>query len=135
LGRSRGGFGTKVHASVGPLGHPVELKLTAAQAADVKQAEDLLADHTPAAVIADAAYDSDAFAAAVEGRGATVVIKPNRRRKEPREIDRHLYRERNVGERFWSKAKQSRRVATRYDKKAQNFLAFIQVAALMVVLQ
>jgi transposase len=129
LGRSRGGFGTKVHVSCSPLGHPVALKLTAAQA------EDLLAGHEPEAVIADAGYDSDALAEEIAGRGAEVVVKPNRCRKEPREIDRHLCKERNVVERFWSKAKQYRRVATRYDKKAVNFLGFVQVASIMVLLQ
>jgi putative transposase len=135
LGRSRGGFGTKVHVSCNPLGHPVEWKLTAAQQSDIKQAEDLLADHAPAAVIADAGYDSDALARSISARGAEVVVKPNRRRTAPRVIDRHLYRERNVVERFWSKAKQYRRVATRYEKKAANFLAFVQVAAVRVMLQ
>lgn len=135
MGRSRGGFGTKVHVSCNPLGHPVELKLTAAQESDIKQAEDLLAEHEPEAVIADAGYDSDALAEEVAGRGAEVVIKPNRCRKTPREIDRHLYKERNVVERLWSKVKQYRRVATRYEKKAANFLAFVQVASVMVILQ
>lgn len=121
--------------SVNPLGQPVELTVTAGQAADIKQVDDLLADHRPAAVIADTGYDSDPVADKVEGRGAAAVIKPHPRRKQPRVIDRHLYRERNVVERFWSKAKQYRRVATRYEKKAVNFLAFVQVAALMVMLQ
>ena len=121
--------------SCNPLGHAVELKLTAAQESDIKQAEDLLAGHAPEAVIADAGYDSDALAEWIAGRGAEVVVKPNRCRKEPREIDRHLYKERNVVERFWSKAKQYRRLATRYEKKAVNFLAFVQVASIMVMLQ
>ncbi|MFL5339782.1 MAG: transposase, partial [Gemmataceae bacterium] len=69
------------------------------------------------------------------GSGAKVVVKPNRCRTQPREIDRHLYKERNVVERFWSKAKQYRRVATRYEKKAVNFLAFVHVASIMVMLQ
>ena len=64
-----------------------------------------------------------------------MVVKPNGCRKEPPEIDWHLYKERNVVERFWSKVKQYRRVATRYEKKAVNFLAFIQVASIMVMLQ
>jgi transposase len=113
----------------------VELTLTAAQAPDIKQAEDLLAGHRPEAVIADAGYDSDALAEQVAARGAEVVVKPNRCRKAPRDIDRHLYKERNVVERFWSKVKQYRRVATRYEKKAANFLAFVQVASIMVMLQ
>ena len=53
----------------------------------------------------------------------------------PREVDPHLYRERNLCERFWSKVKQYRRVATRYEKKAANFLAFVKVAAVMVMLK
>jgi transposase len=118
-----------------PLGRPVALKLTAAQASDVRQAEGLLAGHEPEAVIADAGYDSGALAEAIAGRGAAGVVKPNRCRKAPREIDRHPYKERKVVERFWSRAKQYRRVATRYDKKAVNFLAFVQVASVMVMLQ
>ena len=63
------------------------------------------------------------------------MVKPNRCRKAPRLVDWHLYRERNVVERFWSKVKQYRRVATRYDKKAANFLAFVQVASIMILLK
>ena len=55
LGRSRGGFGTKIHGSFDGLGHPVELKVTAAQESDIAQAEDLLAGHEPEVVIADRA--------------------------------------------------------------------------------
>jgi transposase len=86
-------------------------------------------------VIADEGYDSKALVAEVERRGAEAVIPTLRTRKEQREVDPHLYRERNLAERFWSKAKQFRRVATRYEKKAVNFLAFVKVAAMMVMLQ
>jgi transposase len=117
------------------LGHPVELILTGANESDIAQAEALLADHEPEAVIADKGYDKKAFVEEVESRGAEAVIPTQKDRKEQREIDRHLYRERNVCERFWSKAKQYRRVATRYEKKAANFLAFVKVAAMMVMLK
>jgi transposase len=79
--------------------------------------------------------DSDRVVGQVEGRGAEAVIKPNPCRKTPREIDAHLGRERNVVERFWNKAKHDRRVATRYEKKARDFLAFVQVAAMMIMVQ
>lgn len=92
-------------------------------------------DHQPEKVIADKAYDSDAFVAALESRGTEPVIPPLACRKQPRAYDRHTYKERNVAERFWSFVKQYRRVATRYDKKAANFLAFVQVAAIMVMLK
>jgi transposase len=120
---------------VNPLGHPVELTLSAAQESDIAQAEGLLADHEPAVVIADKGYDSAALVAEVVSRGAAAVIPPRKNRIEQREVDWHLYRARGVVEWFWSKIKQYRRVATRYEKKAQNFLAFAQVASIMVILR
>jgi transposase len=95
----------------------------------------LLADHEPEAVIADKGYDKKALAEEVESRGAQAVIPTQVGRKDQRVIDRHLYRERNLVERFRSKIKQYRRVATRHEKKAANFLAFVKVAAMMVMLQ
>jgi transposase len=86
-------------------------------------------------VIAGKGYDSDAFVAEVESRGAEAVIPSRANRTAPRELDRHTYRERNVCERFWAQAKPFRRVATRYEKKATNFLAFVWVAALTVMLK
>jgi transposase len=111
------------------------LLLTAAQESDIAQAEALLADHTPEVVIADKGYDKKALVEAIEARGAEAVIPTQKDRKEQRVIDPHLYRERNLCERFWSKAKQFRRVATRYEKKAVNFLAFVWVAAVVVMLK
>jgi transposase len=111
------------------------LTLTAAQASDVAQAEGLLAGHEPEVVIADRGYDKKALVEAIESRGAQAVIPTQKSRAEQREVDPHLYRERNLAERFWSKAKQYRRVATRYEKKAANFLAFVKVAAIMVMLK
>jgi transposase len=135
LGKSRGGFGTKIHGSFDGLGHPVELTLTAANESDIAQAEALLADHAPAVVIADRGYDKKALVERIESRGAEAVIPTQKNRAVQREVDEHLYAERNVCERFWSKVKQYRRVATRYEKKAQNFLAFVKVAAVMVMLK
>jgi transposase len=111
------------------------LTVTPGQASDIGQAETLLADHEPEKVIADKGYDSDAFVKVIEERGAEAVIPPKSNRVAPREYDRHTYKERNICERFWSKVKQYRRVATRYEKKAANFLAFVKVAAIMVMLQ
>ena len=134
LGKSRGGFGTKVHGSFDGLGHPVELKLTGANESDIAQAEELLAGHAPAVVIADRGYDKKALVERIESRGGQAVIPTQKSRAEQRAVDPHLYRERNLCERFWSKAKQYRRVATRYDKTARNFLAFVHLASVMVVL-
>jgi transposase len=107
----------------------------AAQAADVSQAEELLAGLTSAVVIADKAYDSKALVDAIEARGAEAVIPSLSSREEQREYDRERYKDRNLVERFWHKLKQYRRVATRYEKTAQNFLAFVHVASIMVLLR
>ena len=120
--------------AVNGLGLPVEVILTPGQQADVRQAEALVGDHRPEAVLADKAFDSDAFLAVLRAKGAQAVIPPKANRVEQRAFDRHLYQERNLVERFINRIKQFRRVATRYDKKAQNFLAFVQVAAILVLL-
>ena len=86
-------------------------------------------------MIADKGYDGDALVAAIRAGGAEAVIPPMRHRRTPRNYDRARYRERNVAERFWGKLKQFRRVATRYDKTARNFLAFVHVAAIMITLR
>lgn len=99
------------------------------------QAEKLLAGFPPAVVIADKAYDSKALVERIAARGAEAVIPPRSNRKEQREYDRDRYKDRNLGERFWHKLKQYRRVATRYEKTAQNFLAFVHVASIMILLR
>ena len=110
---------------------PVVLLVTPGQEADIRHAETLL-EQVPAeakvgVVIADKGYDSQAFVAAVEQKGAEAVIPTLSNRKVQRTIDRDRSKDRNLGERFWSKVKQFRRVATRYEKTARNFLAFVQV--------
>jgi transposase len=135
LGRSRGGFTTKIHGAVSGLGLPVKVLLTPGQAADVSQAEELLEGLSAKVVIADKAYDSKALVDSIEARGAEAVIPSLSNRKRQREYDRERYKDRNLVERFWHKLKQYRRVATRYEKTAQNFLAFVHVASIMILLR
>jgi transposase len=135
LGRSRGGFSTKIHLTVDALGNPVEFLLTAGQEADVTQAEPLIDGHKAGAFILDKAYDSDAVVAAAKRQGAEAVIPPKKNRKVPRDYDKHLYKERKKVEWFINLIKQYRRVATRYEKTARNFLGFVHVASIMVLLR
>lgn len=135
LGRSRGGFGTKIHLAVESLGLPLEIRLSPGQDADITHAEALLGDHRPEAVLGDKGYDSDAFATAVEDRGAEAVIPPRANRKAPREYDAVVYKERNKVERCINRLKQFRRVATRYEKTARNFLGMVLFAAVTLWLQ
>lgn len=134
MGRSRGGFGTKIHGVVNPLGHPVVLKLTGAEAADSPHLPGLIAGIETGAVLADKGYDSDADRAAIRRRGAEPCIPPRRNRTAAIAYDRHLYKERNAAERFFGRVKQYRRVATRYDKKAANFLGFVWLASIAIML-
>ena len=134
MGRSRGGFGTKVHAAVNGLGLPVKLILTPGQTADVTQAETLIEDTPFEIVIGDNGYDSKAVVRAIESKGGKAVIPSQKDRKEQRTYDRDRYKDRNLVERFWHKIKQHRRVATRYEKTACNFLGFVRVAAIMILL-
>jgi transposase len=134
LGRSRGGFTTKLHFAVDGLGNPVRFIVTGGQEADISQGEALIKGHDPKAVIADKGYDGDKFVATIEAGGADAVIPPRKNRVFKRDYDKHLYKERNLAERFINKIKQYRRVATRYEKTARNFLGFVHVAAIMVLL-
>ena len=117
------------------LGLPVKVVLTAGQASDVAQAGGLIEGVEAEVVIGDKGYDSDALVQAIEAKGAQAVIPPRSNRKVRRPYDAERYRDRNLVERFFNEVKHYRRVATRYEKTARNFLAFVHVASIMVLLQ
>ena len=135
LGRSRGGFSTKIHIAVDALGNPVDFLLTGGQKADVTQAEPLIGGHEADAYILDKAYDSDAVVEAAKQQGGEAVIPPKKNRKLAREYDKHLYKERKKVEWFINLLKQYRRVATRYEKTARNFLGFVHMASIIILLR
>ncbi len=134
LGRSRGGVSTKIHVAVDGLGQPTKIFLSPGQDHDVTHAPELLRGSAAEKVLADKAYDSDALIDQIEAQGAKAVIPPRKNRIEPRDYDREEYRKRNVVERFINVLKQSRRVATRYEKTARNFLGFVLFASTLAVL-
>jgi len=134
LGRSRGGFGTKIHLACDGLGKPVKIILTPGQTHDVTQGSALIHGSEADQIIADKGYDSDAFVAQIESCHAEAVIPPRSNRSEPRDYDKQAYKKRNVVERLINVLKQSRRVATRYEKTARNFLAVVAFASILVLL-
>jgi transposase len=93
------------------------------------QAPALIAGFEADQVIADKSYDSNDFVACIETAGAQPVIPPRRTRLEQRTYDRHAYRERHVIECFFSRLKQFRRIATRYEKLARNSLSILNLSA------
>jgi transposase len=125
---------TKIHALVDALGNPVEVMLSPGQDHDLTFAEPLIEAVDPGALIADKAFDADAFIDALNARAITPVIPSKSNRKNPRPCDFALYCERNLIERFFNKLKQFRAIATRYDKLAKIFLAGVQLACATVLL-
>ena len=123
LGRSRGGFSTKIHLLVNGLGKPLRALLTPGQAADSPQVPLLFDRFAPSVAILDKAYDTDAVLAFFESQGAIPVIPPKANRVVQRDYDRPLYKERNRIERFIGKIKQFRRVFSRFDKLCSHLFA------------
>lgn len=136
MGRSRGGLTTKIHALVDANGLPVALKLTEGQAHDGHSAADLLDGLGSGQILlADRAYDSDAIRTTLADRGAWANVKPLSRRVNVPAFSPFLYRYRNLVERFFSKLKHFRAVATRYEKHAANYLAVVKLAATRIWLR
>ncbi len=108
--------------------------LTPGQAHDLACAEPLLENVDPGALLGDKAYDADALIDTLTQRGITPVIPPKANRKTPRPCDFALYCERNLVERFFNKLKHFRAIATRYDKLAKIFLAGVQIASAIILL-
>jgi len=83
-------------------------------------------------LIADKGYDSNAVRDLIVSRGAQAVIPSTASRRVPIPYDRDLYRARNLVERLWCRLKDWRRIATRYDKLARNFLSGALIAAAVI---
>ena len=117
------------------LGLPVRCRLTAGQRNDITQAKSLIDGLSAEWVLGDTAFDADHFRADIAAMHAQAVIPshPSRARKLP--LDKHIYKERHLVECCFSKLKHFRRVATRYEKTARNFLAIITVAAITLWLR
>jgi transposase len=108
--------------------------LTGGHINDCTQAIALLGEQKSKAVIADKGYDTDAVLQHIKSSGAKAVIPPMARRTYQRRYDKVLYRQRNRIERCFSRLKQFRRLATRYDKNRACFQAFVTLACLSILL-
>src|SRR3954452_10616200 len=133
IGRSRGGLSTKIHARVDALGNPTGFVLSPGQAHDLEGADALLPGLAADALIADKAFDAEErVLKPLEKAGKAAVIPPKGNRREPRAYDRELYKARHLIENFFAKLKPFRAIATRYDKRAVNFLGAIHLAAAVI---
>jgi transposase len=124
---------TKIHAVVDALGNPLSFHLTPGQACDLEGADKLLPTVVADTVLADKGYDADErVIELLQAQGKLAVIPSRCNRKCRRDYDKELYKARHLIENFFAKLKQYRAIATRYDKRAINFLGAIYLAAAVI---
>ncbi|MER9777150.1 IS5 family transposase [Mesorhizobium sp. M0220] len=130
LGRSRGGFTSKLHCLADALGRPLAFLLTGGEAADCKAYDALirLPERAPDAFLADKGYDADTIRADLAERKIEPVIPGRSNRRVKIEYDRALYKQRNRIERMFGHLKINRAIATRYDQLANSFLGMVHLA-------
>jgi transposase len=114
------------------LGRPVRFLLAPGNSHDILAVPALLEGHRPRAVLADRAYDANSLRQHLAQIGAEAVIPSTRSRKAPIPHDTVIYKLRNRIERCFNKLKHFRRFATRYDRLAAHYLAFVHIAASMI---
>jgi transposase len=134
LGRSRGGFSTKINARTNADGLPIGIEITPGQIHDVTAYPALMndIDCDPEQMLGDKGYGSQAVRRDIEQRGGEAVIPSLASRKIQHAVDKAVYALRNRIERFFNRAKNSRRVATRYDKLIESFAAFVLLACIRI---
>ena len=130
LGRSRGGFTSKLHCLADALGRPLAFILTGGEEADCKAYGALirLPERAPDAFLADKGYDADAIHADLTTRNIEAVIPGRSNRRVKIDYDRTLYKQRNRIERMFGQLKINRAIATRYDQLANSFLGMVHLA-------
>lgn len=110
-------------------GLPLAITLSPGQASDKAAVAELLAAHpAPGDVVADRGYDARAILDLIAAHGGRGHIPTQRDRKQQRSVDPAIYRQRNLVERFFNKIKNFRKIATRYEKSARNYLAAVLIA-------
>jgi transposase len=135
LGRSRGGFSTKVHALTDALGYPIKFILTGGQESDIGQAENLLTGIEAGALLADKGYDADVLLESLKKNSVDAVIPPKANRTVQRHCDWYLYKERHLIECFFGKIKHYRRIFSRYEKLAANYMSFLSFVGALIWLR
>ena len=135
IGRSRGGLSTKVHLIVDALGLPLTFDITEGQRHDNRPAQQLVARAKSSCLLADKAYDSDAFRDALDKQNCEAVIPSNGSRAQKLSYDKERYKARSEIECSFSLLKQARRFATRYEKTLRNYSALVAIGCALLWLR
>jgi len=120
---------------VDALGLPLAFELSEGQRHDSRPAKELVARTLSKCLLADKAYDSDAFRTALKQQPCVAVIPSNGSRAEKLPYDKHLYKARSEIECTFSLLKQARRFATRYEKTLRNYAAVVAIGCAMLWLR
>ena len=133
IGRSRGGRNTKIHAIADAKGRLLSILLSGGEAHDCPPAQRLIR-RTKAArkLLGDKAYDSAELRRWLKARGTKAVVPNRSNRKQPFSFDKRSYKQRHRIENAFCRLKDFRRIATRYDRLARNFLASICLVAAII---
>lgn len=144
MGRSRGGFGTKVHVRAEGHGKPLVFILTGGERHEQTVLESLMERGAvrrvgrgrprirPKRLVGDKGYSTEKVRGYLRRRGIGIVLPHRADQRASSLFDRRVYRERNRIERLINRLKQFRRIATRYEKRAANYLAMLAVAAMLL---
>lgn len=125
LGRSAGGFSSKIHVKVDALGNVLRILITSGERHDITQAKQLLEGTKDANVLGDKGYNSTDVRSQIKEQNCTAIIPSKSNSKSPIDYDKHIYKERHLVECFFSKIKYFRRIFSRFDKSARNFASFL----------
>lgn len=121
--------------NVDALGNPLRFPLTGGQRHDITQAEDLIAGYEFERAIADRSYDSDDLLRRIAEQESEAVIPPRKNRKEQRDYDKHLYKERHLVECFFNRIKLYRRLFSRFEKLDKRYLGFLSFVGSLIWLR
>ena len=139
LGKSRGGWTTKLHLVAATERTALTFALSPGQAHDAPAGRQLLhrlgRPAAPLALVMDRAYEDDETRHVAETLGFTPVVPPRQTRREPWAYDRQLYKRRNEVERLFRRLKGFRRIFTRFEKLDVLFLGFIVFALIVEALR
>ena len=139
IGSSVGGLSTKIHAKVDSFGQLVNILITPGQVHESQVAHDVWANEHCNFFLADKGYDIDSFRQTLTENGIKVVIPSKKNRLNPTAHDRHIYKERNIVERFFQKikrfSKRFRRISTIYDKTARMYLTGVMFVSILLALK
>lgn len=144
LGRSKGGFSTKIHLRCDGHGLPITFLLTVGERHEAVVFEQLMEQGAvkregsgrprlrPKRVVGDKGYSSRKIRLYLRRRGIRLTIPRKDNERHRGKFDKSIYRQRNHVERCFNRLKQFRRIATRYEKNAENYLTMLTIASIMM---